>query len=78
MLCDNLGVVHLSHNPVLHAYTKHVELEIHFIMERVASKKVVIQHVSAPFQIADALTKLLGSTSFNDLCVKFKIGLPPS
>lgn len=30
LLCDNLSVVLLSHNPVLDAKTKHMELDIHF------------------------------------------------
>nr|KYP76690.1 Retrovirus-related Pol polyprotein from transposon TNT 1-94 [Cajanus cajan] len=32
---DNLGVVALSHNPVLHSRTKHMELDIHFVREKV-------------------------------------------
>lgn len=33
LLCDNLSVVMLSHNPVLHAHTEHIELDIHFVRE---------------------------------------------
>lgn len=31
LLCDNMSAVALSHNPVLHARTKHMELDIHFV-----------------------------------------------
>lgn len=31
LLCDNLSAIMLSHNPVLHARTKHLELDIHFV-----------------------------------------------
>ena len=29
--CDNLSTVALSHNPVLHSRTKHMELDIFFV-----------------------------------------------
>lgn len=38
LLCDNLSVVMLSHNPVLHARTKHLEFDIYFVRENVAAK----------------------------------------
>jgi hypothetical protein len=34
--CDNVDVVYLSTNPVQHQRTKHVEIDLHFIRERVA------------------------------------------
>jgi hypothetical protein len=33
--CDNLGVTYLSANPVLHARTKHIEVDYHFVREQV-------------------------------------------
>ena len=34
--CDNISVVYLSTNPVHHQRTKHVEIDLHFVQERVA------------------------------------------
>jgi len=40
--CDNLGATYLSTNPIFHARTKHVEVDYHFVCNRVAKKKIQI------------------------------------
>jgi len=35
VFCDNVSVVYMSSNPVHHKHTKHIELDIHFVRERV-------------------------------------------
>lgn len=36
IFCDNVSSVYLSSNPVKHQRTKHVELDLHFVWEKVA------------------------------------------
>jgi hypothetical protein len=57
--CDNLGVKYLSANPVFHGRTKHVEVDYHFIRERVFCKLLIIDFVSSKDQVADGFTKAL-------------------
>jgi hypothetical protein len=57
--CDNLGATYLSANPIFHARTKHIEIDYHFVRERVADKKLHIKFISTGDQIADGLTKPL-------------------
>ncbi|KAK1682669.1 hypothetical protein QYE76_043517 [Lolium multiflorum] len=35
VFCDNVSAVYLSANPVLHRRTKHIELDIHFVLPKV-------------------------------------------
>ena len=79
LLCDNLSVVLLSHNPILHARTKHIELDLHFVREKVMANKLKIQHVPAAAQLADILTKPLSTAVFQQFRDKLKVVLlsPP-
>ncbi|WVZ64382.1 hypothetical protein U9M48_013903 [Paspalum notatum var. saurae] len=55
--CDNIGARYLSQNPVFHARTKHIEIDYHFVRERVAQGLLDIQFVSSQDQLADGFTK---------------------
>jgi hypothetical protein len=57
--CDNLGATYLSVNPVFHARTRHIEIDFHFIRERVASNRLDIRFISSKDQVADGFTKAL-------------------
>jgi len=73
VLCDNLSTVALAHNPVLHSRTKHMELDLFFVREKVLQKQLLIQHIPATQQLADALTKPLSSSSFLDYRSKLNV-----
>ncbi|KAK4269383.1 hypothetical protein QN277_022546 [Acacia crassicarpa] len=55
--CDNIGTIAFAANPVLHSKTKHVELDVHFIREKVAVGIVTVGHVPSTYQVAEILTK---------------------
>lgn len=57
--CDNIGAKYLSNNPVFHGRTKHIEIDYHFVRERVARKLLHIDFVSSGDQVADGFTKPL-------------------
>jgi hypothetical protein len=44
--CDNIRALALASNPVFHAKTKHVEIDYHFIREKVVNKDILVKHIS--------------------------------
>jgi histone deacetylase 1/2 len=72
--CDNISVVYLSENPVHHRRTKHVEIDIHFVREKVALGQFRVLQIPTERQIADIMTKGLPTSLFQDfrasLCIQ--------
>ncbi|WVZ79892.1 hypothetical protein U9M48_027417 [Paspalum notatum var. saurae] len=64
--CDNVSAVYLSTNPVQHQRTKHIEIDLHFVRERVATGAVRVLHVPTTSQFADLFTKGLPTTVFQE------------
>ena len=73
---DNLSVVMLAANPILHSKSKHFELDLHFVRDHVAKGRVRISHIPAAHQVADILTKPISSTSFTSFRDKLRIVSP--
>ncbi|XP_065882218.1 uncharacterized mitochondrial protein AtMg00810-like [Euphorbia lathyris] len=75
--CDNVSAVYLSENPVQHQRTKHVEMDIHFVREKVAKGEVRVLHVPSRHQLADIFTKGLPSVLFDDFRASLNVRPPP-
>jgi hypothetical protein len=60
--CDNIGATYLCANPIFHRRSKHVEVDYHFVRERVATKQLEVRIISSKDQVADVMTKPLTIT----------------
>jgi histone deacetylase 1/2 len=74
---DNISAVYMSTNPVQHQRTKHIEIDLHFVHDRVAMGQVCVLHVPSSRQFADILTKGLSLSLFLDFWSSLNVRSPP-
>ncbi|CAH9095014.1 unnamed protein product [Cuscuta europaea] len=67
LFCDNIFASYLTANPVQHAQSKHIQIDYHFVQERVAHGELVVKYVPTHLQVADIFTKSLSSQQFHFL-----------
>ena len=70
MYCDNKAVISIAHNPILHDCTKHVEVDKHFIKEKIDNRVVRMTYISIEEQVAGVFTKRIYKRQFDFLIGK--------
>jgi ATP sulfurylase len=65
LYCDNKAAIDIANNPIQHDRTKHVEIDRHFIKEKLDRGVICLPYVTSASQVADVLTKGLPEKLFN-------------
>ena len=68
--CDNKATISIAHNPVLHDRTKHIEVDKHFIEEKLNAGILCMSYLPTDEQQVDVLTKGLHQKQFDKLTSK--------
>lgn len=76
VFCNNQSAVAFAHNPVLHACTKYMKLDVFLVHDRALCKQLQVQHVPGLDRWADLFTKLLSPTRFLHLRSKLNVVAP--
>ncbi|GJV03211.1 putative RNA-directed DNA polymerase [Tanacetum coccineum] len=76
IMSDNKAAIQISENPVQHDRTKHVEVDRHFIKEKLEAGIIKLPFVKSEDQLADILTKAVGMVILYKCLNKLNFGDP--
>ena len=70
---DNQSTIALAKNPVYHARSKHIDIQHHYIREKVQSQEITLEYITTDDMIADIFTKPLPGPRHGDLAKRLSL-----
>ncbi|XP_028051740.1 uncharacterized protein LOC114256321 [Camellia sinensis] len=75
--CDYLSSISLSTNSAFHSRSKHIEVDCHFVRDKVVAHQLILKYVHTTDQLAVIFTKPLSTAHFSYLTHKLMVSHLP-
>lgn len=71
--CDNNAAIQIALNPIIHQTIKHIEVDCHFVREKIQEKIIEMKFTNSEDELADIMTEALERSQHEKLLYSLEV-----